>query len=195
MRRALRGPAARVAIALTVSLCWLAGCGGPPQRRAPTPAPATPLTPTDAGEPVVVPAPEAGRVEPTPSAPPASPPRREDEVSGARPVPPAHPGPGTTTPPPEEEPPLPPYLRVLETFRSGRTPRVAAHPGERNRLIIDTDNVRRLRIQRAGIPLDTRRSIVLDIDGQKIEWVAGSPVVELERSINGAWSAVRRVAP
>ena len=63
------------------------------------------------------------------------------------------------------------------------------------RLVIETRNVRRLRIDRQRAELSQRRSVALQIDGQGLEWLARSQVSEFERSVNGEWKPVKPVKP
>jgi len=41
------------------------------------------------------------------------------------------------------------------------------------------------------VPLSRRRSISLQLDGQGLEWLAHSKVVEFERSMAGEWIPVK----
>jgi hypothetical protein len=96
-----------------------------------------------------------------------------------------------TTQPEEAEPETPDYLTILDRFNSRERASASARVEPGNRLVIDTRNVRRLRIERRELPLDARRTIVLQLDGQGIEWLAKSRVVEFERSPNGEWMPVK----
>lgn len=91
----------------------------------------------------------------------------------------------------EPEPRLPKYLKILERFddRARVDVRVRLEPPAK--LEIQTDNVKRLRITRIGLPLMRGRSTVLRIDEQVFEWPQSSEVVELERSPNGVWMSVK----
>jgi hypothetical protein len=88
------------------------------------------------------------------------------------------------------EPELPEYLTLLERFDRTRAVQLEVLSAAGRRLAIDTHNVRRLRIDRAQLPLQRDRSIALILDGQGIEWRADSKVVEFERSENGVWMPV-----
>ena len=106
----------------------------------------------------------------------------------------------TTAPPPEinmSKPPEPPtttprYLAIMEEFQSGEDSQVRATLQAPSKLVLETKNIKRLRITREGLPLSQNRSIVLQIDGQGIEWTRQYQAVELEKSTAGQWSVVRR---
>lgn len=61
--------------------------------------------------------------------------------------------------------------------------------------MIETRNVQRLHIDRDTSPLDRNRSVALILDGQGLEWLARSKVVEFERSPNGVWMPVKPRKP
>ena len=94
-------------------------------------------------------------------------------------------------PPHEPEPRLPRYLRILERFDNTVQSKVRVRLEPPAKLEIQTDNVKRLRITRIGLPLMRGRSTVLRIDEQVFEWTRRSDVVELERSPNGVWTSVK----
>jgi len=85
----------------------------------------------------------------------------------------------------------PPYAVVAGVFIADEPPRVREVRRTARRLELDTYNVRRLRIDRAQLQPEGRQSLTLVLDGQGMEWHAGSPVVEFERSRNGVWEPVR----
>ncbi len=87
----------------------------------------------------------------------------------------------------EEEPEIPDYVTIVARFNAQQRAGVEVHAEAGNRLVIDTHNVRRLHIDRDRVPLDRRRSISLQLDGQGLEWLASSKVVEFERAMNGEW--------
>ncbi len=91
----------------------------------------------------------------------------------------------------EPEPRLPSYLRILERFDNTARVKVRVRLEPPAKLEIQTDNVKRLRITRIGLPLMRGRSTVLRIDEQVFEWTRRSDVVELERSPNGVWMSVK----
>ncbi len=108
-------------------------------------------------------------------------------------------------PMPAQEPPIaeeprtpdlqtPDYVAVLERFDPSAPARVTGQ-AEGSRIVLDTRNVRRLRIdrQRSGTYLD--RSVALQLDGQGIKWLPRSDVFEFERSPNGTWSPVEAQKP
>ncbi len=85
----------------------------------------------------------------------------------------------------------PEYVAVVEHYRPTAPASVRAATERGNRLVIETRNVKRLRIERSKLPLDPERSIALELDGQGIEWLRYSQVTEFERSTNGDWKPVR----
>jgi hypothetical protein len=130
--------------------------------------------------------------EPSESAQASSKPSAESGVSAAGDVA------GETapeTPTREPEPRLPSYLRVLERFDNTVRANVRARLEPPTKLEIQTDNVKRLRLTRIGLPLMRGRSTVLRIDEQVFEWPQRSDVVELERSPNGVWMSVKLRRP
>lgn len=90
----------------------------------------------------------------------------------------------------EHRPPqakLPDYLHVTRRFEINRPIRVTATIQGDRRLIIESENVQRIKIDRAQIPLRRDRSIILQLDGQPIEWMVKSEVTEFERTSTGIW--------
>jgi hypothetical protein len=94
--------------------------------------------------------------------------------------------------PEEPEPRTPRYLAIVEQIHSDREASVRATIRSPTKLELETDNVKRLRITREGLPLVQNRSIVLRIDGQGIEWTRHYTAVELERSSAGTWTVADR---
>jgi len=132
--------------------------------------------------------PGSQRPEPAESAQPSSKPLAETggsevgEVGGET---------SPETPTHEPEPRLPSYLRILERFDNTARSKVRVRLEPPAKLEIQTDNVKRLRITRVGLPLMQGRSTVLRIDEQVFEWPRRSDVVELERSPNGVWTPTK----
>ncbi len=93
--------------------------------------------------------------------------------------------------PAEAEPEIPDYVTILERYNPQQRATITVRPEPGNRLSIDTHNVRRLHIDRDRIPLNRRRSVSLQLDGQGVEWLANSKVEEFERSANGVWAPVK----
>lgn len=130
----------------------------------------------------------------------STPPVNPNPAPAAAPKP--APEPATSPPPggeinmdqPEEprEPPPPPFLAVMEEIDPANRSKVNVTLTPPRKLVLDTDNVKRLRLTRERLPLTRNRSIVLQIDGQGIEWTANHVAIELERSTAGEWSVVRR---
>lgn len=92
----------------------------------------------------------------------------------------------------DETPKIPDYVTVLERIEGGRPVRVSGRVTVTSRLIIDTKNVRRMRISRSKLAFARGRSIPLEIDGSVFELRASTSVVEMERSRNGEWSPVKK---
>lgn len=97
---------------------------------------------------------------------------------------------GDDTPAPVDDEKQPRYLSVTRRFDLARPHRVNATTQGDRRLIIETENVQRMKFSRSDIPLRSDRSIILQLDGQPIEWLVGSEVTEFERTVNGAWVAL-----
>jgi len=119
---------------------------------------------------------------PTASAPTAQPPA--SQPAATQPTAPA-------SQPSAAGPELPEYLTIVERFKPAERAAAQVTTETGNRLVIDTRNVRRLRIDRDRVPLNQRRSIALLLDGQGLEWLPHSKVVEFERSVNGGWTPVK----
>lgn len=178
VRPALEMP--RFKTATVVALIALTGCAAPPRREPPAGS-------APAGE-----GPSTSAPGPAPVAPGPQHPAGVAPAPTPAPVPPAEQSPGPAIVPADTPPELPDYLAVLERFHPGEPIRVKAEPAAPDRLVIETRNVSRLRIERNLLPLRSDRSIVLRLDGQAMEWLAGSSVSEFERSINGVWTAVSK---
>ena len=131
----------------------------------------------DSGPP---PADRRPQTRPTPSGePPPAP------TTTSAPVTRAVPEPAATEPEPPE------WVTILARFDPHERARVRVHTEAGNQLVLETRNVQRLRIDRDLVPLDHRRSISLQLDGQGIEWRVKSEVCEFERTVNGEWQAVK----
>lgn len=100
-----------------------------------------------------------------------------------------------TTQPAEAEAKPPEYITIIERFEPQRRASVEARREDGNRLVIETRNVRRMRIDRTRAELNLRRSVALQIDGQGLEWLAKSEVTDFERSVNGEWQPVKPTKP
>jgi len=94
--------------------------------------------------------------------------------------------------PEEPELQLPRYLEIVEEVDPARQSEIEVTVTAPRRLELNTRNVKLLRLTREGLPLTRNRSIVLQIDGQGIEWTPKCVAVELERSPAGEWTVVRR---
>ncbi len=166
----------RSGLVLCLLAAILAGCDSapPPAGRVPQSSPATepgrPAVPEKPAASVPVTTPPAASV-PATTQPPASVP--------------------AATQPAAPEPELPDYVEILERFDPQRPASVTVHAEASNRLVVLTRNVRRMRIDRERVPLDRRRSISLQLDGQGMEWLARSPVDEFIRSVNGPWDVAK----
>jgi hypothetical protein len=94
--------------------------------------------------------------------------------------------------PEKPEPKTPRYLAIVEQVDADQDAKVQATIRPPTGLELETENVKRLRITREGLPLVQNRSIVLRIDGQGIEWTRHYVAVELERSSAGTWTVIGR---
>ncbi len=132
----------------------------------------------------------SARSEPRPATQPA-PATRPAETSNARvkPAPAAAPATAPASQPSAAEDDAPDYIRIVEAFEPGERSKVRARVENGRRLIIDTTNVKRLRIFRDRLTIARGRTIALLIDGQGIEWRSSSRTEEFERSQTGDWSA------
>lgn len=180
-----RGWLAHRAIAVATTL--LAGCESPAPRAGPAeqPPPASEAAPPQAVRP------SPATTQPRPSPPPAAAPRAEPPAAPTEPEnppPPAPPSPQDSPAPPK----LPEYLRIVERIDAGRPVRVDAATRANGVLTLSTANVKRLRLERSLMPMNTARSIAVRVDGQAIEWTARHEWIELERSSVGQWTVSRR---
>jgi hypothetical protein len=146
---------------------------------SPQPPPAAPPAPGTATQPA-----PASQPAPTPPSPQVA-----TSAPAEPPASPHAPGPEAQT----QE--LPDYIEVLERYHPAEAARVSVQLDSPRRLIIDTQNVRRLRIDRNKLPLSKRGHIILRLDEQGIEWRAGSSTDEFERSVNGDWTPVKQRQP
>ncbi len=170
----------------------------PPLNPPPTPSIPPPEEPSPPQAPTTPPAAPPARIEPTPPVPPAQPQPPPPAPPPQRTGRPPRPGeeqplgpPAATLAPPAEEPALPDYLHVLDRFDRAKPYKLTARQEQPARLRVTTDNVRRIRLERPLLDLNTSGSISLQIDSQGIEWTPRTPVLELERSVNGEWMSVK----
>ncbi|MBK8916072.1 MAG: hypothetical protein IPM64_15995 [Phycisphaerales bacterium] len=78
---------------------------------------------------------------------------------------------------------------VIERVNDAAPHRLVEVISSGNRLSIKTENVRRLRLHRSRAPgLTSSGSVAIQIDGQGVEWLVRTDVLELERSASGAWA-------
>lgn len=127
----------------------------------------------------------------TPSHQPAPPPSAEPSI-GTVPAEPPQAGNQPAPPQPPDQPPgqtTPDFITILGRFDLAADASVNSQI-DGNHLVVDTHNVRRLRMNRELLPVRQDRSIALTLDGQGIEWRSSSETVELQRTPAGAWQAV-----
>lgn len=176
---------------------WMNGCQSPqPHETAPTPA-ATPAETKAA--PGAEPRPVQTEKE-TPAAPPAAAPQPTPtpEPAGETMHPATQepaPRPAEATTKPSSKPDgivLPPYIVRTIAIDATRPFRLQAETRDPSTLRLETNNLRRVRISRIGLPLARNRSVAIVIDNQGIEWTTRSDVIELERSAAGVWSVWKR---
>lgn len=90
------------------------------------------------------------------------------------------------------EPDPPHYVAVMDRYEPDAPSRVHVKVVRPAKLELQTENVKRLRITREGLPLPRDRSVILRIDDQGIEWTSGYIAIELERSSVGVWEVTQR---
>ena len=98
-------------------------------------------------------------------------------------------------PKPQPQPKIPDFLRIVQRTHDDKRASVLARIEKPRRLVLDTDNVTRVRIDRRELELPRNRSITIRIDGQGIEWTPRYDMVELERTAGGVWSPVKPIKP
>lgn len=96
---------------------------------------------------------------------------------------------------PRPQPKIPDFLRIVQRTHDDKRASVRARIEKPRRLVLETDNVTRVRIDRRELGLPRSRSITIRIDGQGIEWTPRYDVVELKRTIDGVWSPVKPIKP
>ncbi|MCH7870754.1 MAG: hypothetical protein IID33_03550 [Planctomycetes bacterium] len=171
-------------VALGVGLSVLAGCNDSASNRSeiqPSPARDDPSATATESKP----APDES--QPADAAKPAEEPRPADAAKSAEEPRQKEPQDETAKPPP-----IPDYLTVLERTNDGTPVSVTGQTVGRSRLVIDTRNVKRLRINRGKLTFSAGRSIAMRLDGQVFELRARTDWVEMERSRNGEWSPVKQ---
>ena len=82
----------------------------------------------------------------------------------------------------------PGWIRILELERDGIARASGSFP-EQNRIIVDTQNVKRIQVHFGNLPLAEKKRIILRIDRQAIEIVRrpGREMIVLERRPTGQW--------
>lgn len=83
---------------------------------------------------------------------------------------------------------LPEYLELVERLNDARGFHIDARTDSPQRITLNTENVRRLRMDRRKLSANPRGSIAIRIDDQGIEWTTRVIEIELERSPSGRWS-------
>ena len=96
--------------------------------------------------------------------------------------------------PEQARPPIPRFISITEEVDPQLLSSVDVSVLPPRKLELKTENIRRLRLTREGLPLTKNASIVLQIDGQGIEWTSRYIAVELERSPTGIWTVIARRA-
>lgn len=86
----------------------------------------------------------------------------------------------------------PGWLKITEFADADRLATSVGTFPERNRIYVNTDNVRRLRVHVDQLPLAPNRRTILQIDNQPMELVRSRDrrYVYLERQPNGSWQSV-----
>lgn len=185
--------AAMTPVAVGCALLLLGGCQGPRRGAHPVAEPGPNVQPE---APIPAPAAPAPTTAPSPAPPVAL---KPDHVQSDNVIPsvgePALEPFESPKPPPAAAEQLPSYIQVVERIRASEPVQVHVDTSSPQRLVIETRNVRRLRIDREHAPLALNRSVVLRLDGQGIEWTADSRTHEFERSTNGEWEALHERKP
>lgn len=192
----LRRPAALTALVMPLVLLPLAGCAQREERSStahPMPK-AQPRSEVAPAEPPPQPPRSGTTREPTAESPQAAPPTAQSDA--ANPTRPQRVPPQTTdrpqTPPPPR-PDVPPFVRGVEPLRPTEDTRITADFDANGDLIITTDNVRRFRIVRRGMPMPQYRNLIVRIDKQNIEWTERYAEIELAQARSGLWEVARSV--
>lgn len=168
---------------VAISVLTLTGCSGPaPNGQTPQPQPPPPASTTAE--------PPAQPPDSQDSQPPVVPDKTErTEAIQTEPD-------SQTQKEPEETPSqAPKYVTVLERIRNSEPYTVTGVIASPSKLVLETSNVSRLRIERRQLTMARGRRIVLRIDGRGIEWTSKTPSVELVRGRDGVWSPVEPLAP
>lgn len=156
----------------------------PPPRSEPSRPSPPPVAPSEKPAPTAV-ATAPPAQSPSATTPPPAPPPTTDEPRPAPPV--------ASAPPPVEPARtpsielVPEYVEVLELMDPAGATRVRAQAEPPARVVVETENVRRLRLRRERLSLARDRSVALKLDGQTFEWTRATPIVEFARSANGSW--------
>lgn len=87
---------------------------------------------------------------------------------------------------------MPPYIVRTIALDANKPIKLQAETRAPSTLTLDTRNLQRIRISRAGLPLARNRSVAIVIDNQGIEWTTRTDIIELERSPAGVWSVLKR---
>lgn len=135
---------------------------------------------------------------PQPAEPRAAPVRVQSSRPTSQPAPASSRAPGLASQPAASldapraaEPELPEYVTIVRLWNLEEPTQARVQTEGDERLIIETENVRRIRIARELLPLSRHRSIALLLDGQPFEWTVGSKVSEFEQNGSGVWHAVQ----
>lgn len=82
----------------------------------------------------------------------------------------------------------PGWVKVGEFFNEGQPANIDAAWKGGNRIVVQTDNVRRMELDLGQLPRDARRSTAIRLDGQGIELLSRhGPRVRFERGPAGIW--------
>ncbi len=87
----------------------------------------------------------------------------------------------------------PGWLRILQIDEGRPAASATGVFPEQNLIEVDTQNVRRIRVHVAHLPLSAHRRIVLRIDGQGMELSRRHEFLQLERLKTGEWTVLRQV--
>lgn len=86
----------------------------------------------------------------------------------------------------------PGWLKIMELFNESVPATCTGEFPEKNRLLVQTNNVRQLRIYVSQLPIAARKRIILKIDDQGLELAHKQrDYVLLERRTTGEWMLVK----
>jgi len=89
----------------------------------------------------------------------------------------------------------PGWLRILQIDQGRPAASATGVFPEQNLIEVNTQNVRRIRVHVAHLPLSAHKRIILRIDGQGMELSRRHAFLHLERRPTGEWVVLRQAGP